>query len=419
MKITSSLSFVLMSAILAFSSKSFSSTALPMSSNSHIAKTSAINSNLFRNKIRETCAQPGYGRSDPALFSAADGAISNSPSSRDAMTTLPGLFSPRSKSTYSVDFDWLTESMSIWKRIVGAFKFFFSGALIEATKFIYTNYFRKGFSITVYDARAKEAEEGLSKADFFEKYGFVLLNATSAMTAEGWEASNRDQLALVKEYKTRNKDDGAAYKKRMDNFRNEETPVKQIYAEEAKILLKSIIPRATEIMPPAKGIRRRIDGGLVNGPAKQVHNDYGLVFDDVVERNPYFDFAKQRAIYEETQSNEFMLINMWRPIKPMSTPLRSYPLCFLDRSTLSKEDLVIIDTKSSGTLPQLKENPNHKFYYYPDMTVDEVVVFKQFHKVRDETIARMPTFHTAFPDPDADENTEGRVSFEYRVSVLA
>lgn len=286
-------------------------------------------------------------------------------------------------------------------------------------RWIYNNYLRKSVPITVYDARAKEAEEGLSKADFFEKYGFVILDAKSAMTAEDWEASNRDQVALLNEFKNRDKDGGAAYNKRMDNFRNEETPVKKIYAEEAKKLLKTVIPRATKIMPPAKGIRRRIDGGLVNGPAKQVHNDYGLIFDEVVDRNPYFDFPKQRAIYDESNSNEFMLINMWRPIKPMSTSLRSYPLCFLDRSTLSKEDIVIVDSKSQGTLPQLKENPNHRFYYYPDMTVDEVVVFKQFHKVRNETIARMPTFHTAFPDPAADENTEGRVSFEYRVSVLA
>jgi hypothetical protein len=47
------------------------------------------------------------------------------------------------------------------------------------------------------------------------------------------------------------------------------------------------------------------------------------------------------------------------------------------------------------------------------------VVFKQFHRFRKETSARMPVFHTAFADPAADENTEGRVSFEYRVGLLA
>jgi len=114
-----------------------------------------------------------------------------------------------------------------------------------------------------------------------------------------------------------------------------------------------------------------------------------------------------------------MLINLWRPIKPMNQPLRSLPLCFLDSSTLSENDFVSIDSMSLGISTGLKENPNHRFYYYPDMTVDEVVVFKQFHTFRNETVARMPVFHTAFPDPAADETTQGRVSFEYRVGLLA
>jgi len=307
--------------------------------------------------------------------------------------------------------------MGFWKRFVSALEFFFLGGLIDTLVFTYAYKFRS-VPITVYDARAKEAEEGLSKAEFFEKYGFVILNATSSMTAEDWERSDRDQSALIKEYNSRSNDGGAAYSKRMDAFRNADTPVKNIYAEETKELVKSIIPRAKEIMPPAKGIRRLVGGGLLNSPAKLVHNDYGLVFDEIVERNPFFDFDKQRTIYEETQSDEYMLINLWRPIKPMKSPLRSFPLCFLDSSTLSKEDFVTVDNKSLGLAVTLKNNPDHRFYYYPDMTVDEVVVFKQFHRIRNETSSRMPVFHTAFPDPAADENTEDRVSFEYRVGLL-
>mmetsp|Transcript_6449 Transcript_6449/g.15956 ORF Transcript_6449/g.15956 Transcript_6449/m.15956 type:complete len:314 (+) Transcript_6449:473-1414(+) len=309
-------------------------------------------------------------------------------------------------------------AMCLRKRLAEMFKFFFLGGLVRFLRYIWVYSIRKSRPVTVYDARAKEAEEGLSKADFFEKHGFVIVNAKSAMTAEGWEASDRDITSLLKEYTTRFQDDGARYKKQLYDFRNADTPVKQIYAEEAKKILESIIPRAKTIMPPAKGIRRRMGGGLTKGAVKVVHTDYGLIFDEVVDRNPYFDFETQREIYEETKSDEFMLVNMWRPIKPMSTALRSAPLCFLDASTLSKDDFVLVDAGTQGVTTQLRENSNHKFYYYPDMTVDEVVVFKQFHRVRNETVARMPVFHTAFPDPAADENTEGRVSFEYRVSLL-
>ena len=101
-----------------------------------------------------------------------------------------------------------------------------------------------------------------------------------------------------------------------------------------------------------------------------------------------------------------------------SSELRSFPLCFLDPTTLQEGDFVEVDSASLGVVTALKENPEHRFYYYPDMTVNEVVVFKQFHQLRNETSARMPVFHTAFADPAADETTEDRVSFEYRVGIL-
>lgn len=388
------------------------SMALVPNSKSHATETSAVDSNLFRSKIQETVVP--HGAKNSALFSSASASLPI----RDAETKLPGIFWKSAKSKYVVDIDWaLAKGLGFWKRLVGALKFFFLGGLIDLMKVAYTTT-QRNIPFTIYDARAKEAEEGLSKQEFFEKYGFVVLDAKSAMTAEDWEASDRDQSALLKEYNNRSQDDGAAYNKRMDAFRNADTPVKKIYAEEVKELVKTIVPNVKAIMPPAKGIRRKIGGGLFNAPAKVVHNDYSLDFDEVAERNPFFDFQKQRATYDETGADEFMLINFWRPIKPMTSPLRSLPLCFLDASTLDKEDLVVIDKKDQGVTTSLKQNPNHKFYYYPDLTVDEVVVFKQFHHIREGDTARMPVFHTAFPDPVADENTEARVSFEYRVSLL-
>lgn len=92
-------------------------------------------------------------------------------------------------------------------------------------------------------------------------------------------------------------------------------------------------------------------------------------------------------------------------------PLRSFPLCFVDYNTLSKKDeFVTVDSKSLGVMTGLKDNSNHTFYYWPDMTFDEVVVFKQLHVVRDEGKARMPVFHTVFMDPCANEDTKGRIS---------
>lgn len=341
-------------------------------------------------------------------------------SKRPVDTVLPGVWWRSAKNRYTLEIGWmLDKSMDLWEKLRSGLKFVFGGGLIEFVQVLYALRFRS-VPVTIYDARAKEKEEGLSKADFFEKYGFVILDSKSAMTADDWKASNRDQESLVQEFYSKDQDGGAKYNKRMESFRNADTPVKEIYAEEAKKLIQSIIPRATKIMPPAKGILRTAlpETGAYNRPAKVVHNDYGLNFDEIVNRNPFFDFDKQKKIYDETNAKEYMLINLWRPIKPMSTKLRSFPLCFLDSSTLSEDDFVMIDQGSLGLTTSLKFSPNHKFYYYPDMTVDEVVVFKQFHRVRAEDSARMPVFHTAFPDPAADKNTESRHSFEYRVGLM-
>lgn len=384
----------------------------------NLGTASSSSSTLFRRRQQhhKTSASTILSSSSSSSSASAT-AVTPRRERRDVKTKIPGVFWSNAKSKYMLDFDWMMKG-SFRQRIIGAFKFFFLGGLVSFFKIMYGLYFRS-VPATIYDARAKEEEEGLSKSDFFDKYGFVLVNHTSAMDANGWEESDRNNLGeLIKSINA--KDDGQQYKQIMDDFRNGDTPVKSIYAKEVVDLITSIvIPRATNVMPPARGIRRYITTNINKAPAKQLHNDYGLDFDDVVDRNPAFDFKSQKLQYEETKSNEYMLINLWRPIKPMSTPCRSYPLCFLDSTTLGPDDFVEIDNMSLGVITVLKENPSkHKFYYYPDMTVDEVLIFKQFHKVRNETTARMPTFHTAFVDPAADKTTEGRVSFEYRVGLL-
>lgn len=371
---------------------------------------------------------PGHDRATHAANANANANAKAAPTAvqrRDVEVSLPGLFGENSKSVYLLDdFAWAIKAgVSIPDRIRGCLGFLFGGGLIEYAKFLWVIFGRRAASATIYDARAREAEEGLSKAEFFEKYGFVLLEHTTAMTEEDWEASDRDVAGTLTAFNLRSEDGGASYNDMLDRFRNADTPVRRIYSEEIVELISAVLPRAKTIMPPSEGIRRRIEGGGIHkSPAKLVHNDYGLVFDEVADRNPFFDFDKQKKIYEESGSDEYLLVNLWRPIAPMSATgkLRSFPLCFLDASTVSGDDFVSSDSQSFGVATHLKENEKHRFYYYPDMTVNEVILFKQFHQVRNESLARMPVFHTAFPDPAWDaKHDEGRVSFEYRVGLLA
>ena len=60
-------------------------------------------------------------------------------------------------------------------------------------------------------------------------------------------------------------------------------------------------------------------------------------------------------------------------------------------------------------------NPQHRWYYYPDMTRDEVIVFKA-HDSQQSVARRVP--HTAFTDPTCPPGTPTRASVEARGLVI-
>ena len=103
------------------------------------------------------------------------------------------------------------------------------------------------------------------------------------------------------------------------------------------------------------------------------------------------------------------------------------PLCVLDPNTVKREDVVSKHlegfTPSGIPAPNLavKYNPDHRWYYYPDMTKDEALLFTQFDQEKGvdntQSDSRVLTnFHTAFKDPTApEENLEPRMSCEHRI----
>mmetsp|Transcript_11262 Transcript_11262/g.12755 ORF Transcript_11262/g.12755 Transcript_11262/m.12755 type:complete len:347 (-) Transcript_11262:57-1097(-) len=320
---------------------------------------------------------------------------------RNVETELPGIYRQGSKSKYILD----------------RAAFDFNSPTSDSTT---TN----TIPVTIMDARIKEHEENLSKQDFFHKHGFVIIDHKSAMSAKDWSTS--DRVVPIKDlFRDNFYGLGDHYNKVMDEYRNAETPAKHIYAKEVEGMIRSVFPQTKEVIAPAQGLLRKAVPNVTNAPVKTMHTDYGFSgFDGLLNNIKYIDFHSHIEKYEEIKANEFMLVNFWRPVLPMSNKLRSHPLCFLDTSTVHEKDQVTVNIQKDGqistnNLYSLKENPRHEFYYYPDMTTDEVVIFKQFHQLRNESTARMPTFHTSFVDPAADEETEGRISFEYRVAILS
>jgi len=112
----------------------------------------------------------------------------------------------------------------------------------------------------------------------------------------------------------------------------------------------------------------------------------------------------------------------------MKFPLKHMPLCVVSKDSVTVEDCVwheihgFTTTGKPGPNLTLRQKDYHKYFYYPDMTSDEVLLFTQFEQMKgvDNTTADakvLGNFHTAFKDPNAGEAKEDRMSCEHRVEL--
>ena len=256
-------------------------------------------------------------------------------------------------------------------------------------------------TVEMHDARVLQTASGCAPADFFKQYSFVLLDHQTAMSESGW---------------------------------SEWGEVASVYAAEVDALVTEELRVDGMVRVNTSGsvaIRR---GPGADGYGTGVHQDYGVTPDDF-EANlaaftagtPHGSVAGQwREKFDADRVRGFAMINFWRPIRPMQKPLESMPLAVCDPRTVSPDDLVpsaLLGFTPSGVPTvylTLKYSPTQRWYYYPTMTTDEVLVFKNFEyfKGRDEdgSIVRS-CFHTAFTDPGTPQTAEPRHSAEYRVEV--
>ena len=118
--------------------------------------------------------------------------------------------------------------------------------------------------------------------------------------------------------------------------------------------------------------------------------------------------------------SRYALYNVWRTFTP---PPQDFPLAVCDARTVSLEDEVTVTAitleRDAGEIihdtTSFSYSPKHRWYYYPDMTIDEVIVFKQ-HDSDPSRAIRVP--HTAFTDPTCPPGVPTRASVEMRALAL-
>mmetsp|Transcript_42301 Transcript_42301/g.109076 ORF Transcript_42301/g.109076 Transcript_42301/m.109076 type:complete len:226 (-) Transcript_42301:46-723(-) len=195
-----------------------------------------------------------------------------------------------------------------------------------------------------------------------------------------------------------------------------ETPVTHVYAKEVEQIVRELLPDAKDLELDPYCARRGPGTKNPNysfGP----HQDYGLLADDWPLAGN--DFRKRFA---GPDCRGMMALNFWRPVLPMCGPVSKTPLAVCDPRTVKMEDIVATsirwDEMPHHRMMTLAHDPEQRWYYYPDMTTDEVLIFKSFQHFKTQSGPELNTcFHTAFEVPNAPLGSEPRQSAEYRVRV--
>ncbi|MGB0571696.1 MAG: CmcJ/NvfI family oxidoreductase [Alphaproteobacteria bacterium] len=154
-------------------------------------------------------------------------------------------------------------------------------------------------------------------------------------------------------------------------------------------------------------------------PVPAPHSDY----DDVSARQRMHDKFGDGA--NERLRGRFAIVNVWRS---MSGTIEQWPLTVCDSRTIDEEFL--ISTRREAPIhpePSFEYarpsatrhaayDANHRWYYFPLMAQNEVLLFKNYDTLTDGT-ARY-SLHSAFEDPDTPANPAPRETIETRAFVF-
>ena len=117
------------------------------------------------------------------------------------------------------------------------------------------------------------------------------------------------------------------------------------------------------------------------------------------------------------------MFNLWRSID-LDNDIQVMPLAVLDMTSLALEDIIAADAWGGATAQQqhlvslrLAHNENHRWYYYPDMKPNELLIFKQYD-TREENPCLRQVYHGAVQNPHAPQNAPLRQTIEVRVLAL-
>lgn len=146
-------------------------------------------------------------------------------------------------------------------------------------------------------------------------------------------------------------------------------------------------------------------------PASVVHNDYT----DASAGKRLRDLLPPDEAAWRLRSR-FAIINVWRSI---NGPVFNSPLALCDFSSADPDDFVASERRAQDRIGELQlvlQNPEHRWYYFPEQQFEETLLFKTFDSATDGPARRVA--HTAFANPLAPVAAPPRESIESRLLVF-
>ena len=142
-------------------------------------------------------------------------------------------------------------------------------------------------------------------------------------------------------------------------------------------------------------------------PVKGVHNDYTEASAPQRLREIVGDAEAERRF-----KKRWAIIQGWRPIRGV---VQIDPLGMCDGRTIPEKGFILVQRRykyRTGEVYHIAYNPKHEWFWFPQMTRNEALIFKVFDS--DETKASRFTAHSAFDDPGTPPDAPPRESIETR-----
>ena len=145
-------------------------------------------------------------------------------------------------------------------------------------------------------------------------------------------------------------------------------------------------------------------------PATLVHNDYTVKSGFNCLRENLEDEV------ENLLQQRFQIINIWRPLVD---PVINFPLVLCDARSIDRADLVDAERRArhhTGEILLAAYSSDQRWYYYPEMRPDEVLLFKTFDSINHGN--EIASIHTSINIPGTPADSPPRESIESRAFVF-